>query len=108
MLSEGRYDQRLPDDMQPHSPVGMPRQRRKIVNLIKTGTLDQVKYKNRLDQHPRRLGKMNKTSTKTQMNFKREVMPGSGAGSYTNYQLNPKSNPYLALAPVNIAGYSMG
>ena len=85
----------------------MPRQRRKIVNLIKTGTLDQMKYRNRMVENPRRLGKINKISTKQQMNFKREIMPGSGAGSYTNYQLNPKSNPYLALVPVNIAGYNL-
>ena len=34
-------------------------------------------------------------------------MPGSGAGSFTNYAMNPKSNPYLAPSNINILGYNV-
>ena len=36
-----------------------------------------------------------------------EIMKGSGAGSFTNYSMKPKNNPYLAPANAQIAGYTM-
>ena len=34
-------------------------------------------------------------------------MPGSGHSSFTKYGMNPRSNPYLASAQTNIAGYNL-
>jgi len=81
--------------------------RRKIIEAPRQPELQKTKElsNKHLAKKGTRIQKLGNRPTTKNNNF--VIMPGSGAQSYTNYKMNPKSNPYLAPSNAQILGFTL-
>lgn len=64
----------------------IPKPRRRIINLVKSGTLDQKNSKDKVSKHfHKKLQKLSRQNKSIANQYHAQIMPGSGAMCYTNY-----------------------